>query len=107
VVQLTGAGQALDEVTFIIREPPFLFLLIGSEQALLVDSGTQDGVFLIEVVGPGTDQNEEDRPERTGRKFTMTTSRLSLAKKSQININVTRLKRGLGGGTQPSGSETV
>ncbi len=50
--------EPLDEVTFVLRESPcvdreapFLFLLIGTERALLVDSGTQDGVFLAEVVG--------------------------------------------------------
>ena len=50
--------EPLDEITFILRESPcvdreapFLFLLIGTERALLVDTGTQDGVFLAEVVG--------------------------------------------------------
>jgi len=50
--------EPLDEVTFVLRESlcfdreaPFLFLLIGTERALLVDSGTQDGIFLREVVG--------------------------------------------------------
>ncbi len=50
--------ETLDEVTFILRESPcvdreapFMYLLIGTERALLVDSGTQDGVFLVEVVG--------------------------------------------------------
>jgi glyoxylase-like metal-dependent hydrolase (beta-lactamase superfamily II) len=50
--------EALDEVTYVLRESPcvdreapFMFLLIGTERALLVDSGTQDGVFLVEVVG--------------------------------------------------------
>jgi hydroxyacylglutathione hydrolase len=50
--------ESLDEVTFILRESPcvdreapFLFLLIGTERALLVDSGTQDGVVLVELVG--------------------------------------------------------
>ena len=49
---------ALDDVTFVLRESPcidqeapFMFLLIGAERALLVDSGTQDGIFLAEVVG--------------------------------------------------------
>jgi hydroxyacylglutathione hydrolase len=49
--------EALDEVTYILRESPcvdreapFMFLLIGTKRALLVDSGTQDGVFLVEVV---------------------------------------------------------
>jgi glyoxylase-like metal-dependent hydrolase (beta-lactamase superfamily II) len=50
--------ETLDEVTFILRESPcvdreapFMYLLIGTERALLVDSGTQDGVFLVEAVG--------------------------------------------------------
>jgi len=50
--------EPLDEVTFVLRESPcvdreapFLFLLIGTERALLVDSGTQDGIFLREIVG--------------------------------------------------------
>ena len=50
--------EPLDQVTFVLRESPcvdreapFLFLLIGTERALLVDSGTQDGVFLAKVVG--------------------------------------------------------
>ena len=50
--------EPLDEITFILRESPcldreapFLFLLIGTERALLVDTGTQDGVLLAEVVG--------------------------------------------------------
>ena len=50
--------EPLDEITFIFRESPcldreapFLFLLIGTERALLVDTGTQDGVLLAEVVG--------------------------------------------------------
>ncbi len=50
--------EALDEATFVLRESPcvdreapFLFLLIGTQQALLVDSGTQDGVLLAEIVG--------------------------------------------------------
>ncbi len=49
--------EALDEVTFVLRESrcvdreaPFLFLLIGAARALLVDSGTQDGVFLVQIV---------------------------------------------------------
>ena len=49
--------EPLDEVTFVLRESPcvdreapFLFLLIGTERALLVDSGTQDGVDLVQVV---------------------------------------------------------
>ncbi len=49
--------EPLDEVTFVLRESPcvdreapFLYLLIGTERALLVDSGTQDGVFLSDVV---------------------------------------------------------
>ncbi len=56
--------ETLDEVTFIFRESPcvdreapFLFLLIGTERALLVDSGTQDGVFLVEVVGQKLAEN--------------------------------------------------
>ena len=50
--------EPLDEVTFVLRESPcvdreapFLFLLIGTERALLVDSGTQNGIFLGELVG--------------------------------------------------------
>ena len=50
--------EVLDEVTSVLRESPcvdreapFMFLLIGTARALLVDSGTQDGVFLAEVVG--------------------------------------------------------
>ena len=50
--------EPLDEVTFVLRESPcvdreapFMFLLIGTARALLVDSGTQDGVFLVEAVG--------------------------------------------------------
>jgi len=56
--------EALDEVTFILRESPcvdreapFLFLLLGTERALLVDSGTQDGVFLLELVGQKLAEN--------------------------------------------------
>lgn len=50
--------EALDEVSFVLRESPcidreapFIYLLIGTQQALLVDSGTQDGVLLAEIVG--------------------------------------------------------
>ncbi len=50
--------EPLDKLTFVLRESPcvdreapFIFLLIGTERALLVDSGTQDGVLLAEIVG--------------------------------------------------------
>ena len=56
--------EPLDEITFILRESPcvdqeapFLFLLMGTVRALLVDTGTQDGVFLAEVVSQKLAEN--------------------------------------------------